>query len=135
MITLSYTYHKLTLDSIRNEPRHDKTNKIKCTPSEDSDQPGHPASLIRVFSVRMTKACALSYLLSAQRSLLSDWVDAQADLSLRWAHIHFVGFVTRRLKCQKWLMFEDTIVNTAKRSSEKIKFDFHFFFFFFSVCL
>ena len=23
----------------------------------------------------------------------SDWVDAQADLSLRWAHTHFVGFV------------------------------------------
>ena len=27
----------------------------------------------------------------------SDWVDAQADLSLRWAHSHIVGFVTRRL--------------------------------------
>ena len=23
--------------------------------------------------------------------------DAQADLSLRWAHTHFVGFVVRRL--------------------------------------
>ena len=27
----------------------------------------------------------------------SDWADAQADLSLRWAHSHFVGFVVRRL--------------------------------------
>ena len=27
----------------------------------------------------------------------SDWADAQADLSLRWAHSHFVGFVMRRL--------------------------------------
>ena len=27
----------------------------------------------------------------------SDWVDAQADLSLRWAHSHFVCFVMRRL--------------------------------------
>ena len=26
------------------------------------------------------------------------YVDAQADLSLRWAHSHFVGFVMRRLK-------------------------------------
>ena len=34
---------------------------------------------------------------SGQRSLWSDWADAQADLSLRWAHTHFVGFVTRRL--------------------------------------
>ena len=28
----------------------------------------------------------------------SDWADAQADLSLRWAHSHFVGFVMRWLK-------------------------------------
>ena len=35
-----------------NEPPHDKTNKLPCVPSEDSDQPGHPPSLIRVFAVR-----------------------------------------------------------------------------------
>ena len=28
------------------EPRHDKTNKVTVHPSEDSDQPGHPPSLI-----------------------------------------------------------------------------------------
>ena len=28
------------------EPRHDKPNKMICAPSEDSDQPGHPPSLI-----------------------------------------------------------------------------------------
>ena len=28
------------------EPPHDKTNKVACAPSEDSDQPGHPPSLI-----------------------------------------------------------------------------------------
>ena len=33
------------------EPPHDKTNKMACAPSEDSDQPGHPPSLIRVFVV------------------------------------------------------------------------------------
>ena len=69
-----------------------------CAPSEDSDQPEHPPSLIRVFAVRMKKAWALIYPLSAQRRLWSDWADAQADLSLRWAHTVFVGFVTRRLK-------------------------------------
>ena len=31
----------------------------------------------------------------------SDWVDAQADLSLRWVHIHFVGFVMSRLICHQ----------------------------------
>ena len=36
-----------------------------CAPSEDSDQPGHPPSLIRVFAVRMKKAWVLSYPLSA----------------------------------------------------------------------
>ena len=49
------------------EPPHDKTNKVACSPSEDSDQPGHPPSLIRVFAVRMKKPWALSYPLSAQR--------------------------------------------------------------------
>ena len=62
-------------------------------PSEDSDQPGHLPSLIRVFAVRMKKAWVLSYPLSVQRWLWSDWADAQADLSLRWAHSHFVGFI------------------------------------------
>ena len=28
------------------EPPHDKTNKMACAPSKDSDQPGHPPSLI-----------------------------------------------------------------------------------------
>ena len=31
---------------------HDKTNKMACVPSEDLGQPGHPPSLIRVFTVR-----------------------------------------------------------------------------------
>ena len=68
-----------------------------CAPSEDSDQPGHPLSLIRVFAVRMKKAWVLSYPLSARRRLWSGWADAQADLSFRWAHNHFVGFVMSRL--------------------------------------
>ena len=42
------------------EPAQDKTNKMTCAPSEDSDQPGHPASLIRVFAVRMKKFGSLT---------------------------------------------------------------------------
>ena len=30
------------------EPPHDKINKMACVPSEDSDQPGHPPSLINL---------------------------------------------------------------------------------------
>ena len=33
-----------------------------------------------------------------------DWADAQADLSLRWAHSHFVGFVL------SWLSFYSIIL-------------------------
>ena len=50
-----------------------------------------------IFTVRMKKAWVLSYPLSAQWRLWSDWTDAQADLSLRWAHSHFVGFVMSQL--------------------------------------
>ena len=87
----------LLLPLMSYEPPRDKTNKVACAPSEDSDQPGHLPSLIRVFAVRMKNAWVLSYPLSAQRRLGSDWADAKADLSLRWAHSHFVGFVMRWL--------------------------------------
>ena len=52
-----------------NEPPHYKTNKMACAPIENSDQPGHPHSLHRVFAVGMKKAWVLSYPLSAQRRL------------------------------------------------------------------
>ena len=61
-------------------------------PSEDSDQPGHPPSLIRVFAVRMKKNWVLSYPLSTLRRLWSDLADAQADLSLCWVHMPFCWF-------------------------------------------
>ena len=38
-----------TTFNIKFEPHRDKTNKMACAPSEDSDQP----SLIRVFAVRL----------------------------------------------------------------------------------
>ena len=89
----NYNWHGLTRTIY--EPQHEKKNthnKMACAPSEDSDQPGHPPSLIRVFAVRMKKPWVLSYPLSAQRRLWSDWADAQADLSLRWAHMRFYWF-------------------------------------------
>ena len=70
-----------------NELPHDKTNKVAFVPSKDSDQLGHPQSLIRVFAVCVKKHWVLSYPLSAQCRLWSDWADAQADLSLRWARV------------------------------------------------
>ena len=74
------------------EPPHDKTNKMACVPTKNSDKSGHPPSLIRVFAVCMKKALVLSYLLSAHQRLCSDWADANTDLSLRWAHMPFRWF-------------------------------------------
>ena len=40
--------------SIKIEPVHDKTNKMTCAPSDNSDQPGHRPSLIRAFNFKIT---------------------------------------------------------------------------------
>ena len=54
---------------IKIKPPRDKTNKMAWVPSEDSNQPGHLPSLIRVFAVRIKEAWILSYPKSAQRRL------------------------------------------------------------------
>ena len=82
--------------SKRYEPPHDKTNKMTMHPVKTRISLGiRPAW--SVYAVRMKKTWVLSYPMSAQQRLWSDWVDAQADLSLHWAHSHFVGFVTSQL--------------------------------------
>ena len=55
---------------LTNEPPRDKTDKMTCAPSEDSDQPGHLPSLMRVFAVCMKEPWVLSYPLRAQRRLV-----------------------------------------------------------------
>ena len=72
------------------EPPH---NKMTCAPSEDSDQPGHPPSLIKDFAVRSMGSYIRTHASSCgQRRLCSDWANAHADLSLRWAHMSFCWF-------------------------------------------
>ena len=94
-IIVNVQYYQQHLENIWATTWQNQQNE--CAPSEDSNQSGHPPSLIRVFAVCMKKAWVLSYILSAQRRLWSDWADDQADLSLRWAHTRFVGFVMSRL--------------------------------------
>ena len=74
------------------EPAHNKPNKMTRTLSEDSDQPGHPPSLIRVFAVHMKKNVGSLASHKAHSKDWSDWADAQADLSLRWVHKSFSWF-------------------------------------------
>ena len=91
-----------------NEPPRDKTNKVSVRPAKTQISLGI-RPVWSVFAVRMKKAWTLSYPLSAQRRLWSDWADAQADLSLRWAHSHIVGFATGRLKCHFELIGKVTL--------------------------
>ena len=49
--TLKTSLNDLPLENII-DPQQDKNNKMTFAPSEDSDQPGHPPNLIRVFAVR-----------------------------------------------------------------------------------
>ena len=98
------------------KPSHDKTNKMAVAGSEDSDQPGRPPSLIRVFTLGIYPVWSQSSL-SPWRYIgssathwahcedWSDWADAQADLSHRWAHrsfcwfCHVVAQIMSRLTC------------------------------------
>ena len=73
-------------------PPHDKRQTIAFVPSEDSDQPGHPPSLMRVFAVRSMCSWVPNVSPCWQRRLWSDWADAQAELCLRWAQWPFCWF-------------------------------------------
>ena len=73
--------HLYKIFHVRNATPHDNTSKSTSARREDSDQPGHPPSLIRAFAVRMKKAWVLSDPLNILYSLWSDWANAQADLS------------------------------------------------------
>ena len=92
------------------EPPHDKTNKMTFVPSEDSDQPGHPPSLIRVFAVRSVGSLEPSFASGGQRWLWSDWADAQVDLSLRWAHRSFCWFCHAVAQFSYWNHFRNHCV-------------------------
>ena len=74
-----------------------KTNKMTCAPSEDSNQPGHPPSLIRGFAVRMKKHWAHSEDSdqTGQMPRLS-WVFAGRTvilLVLSWGGSYYLSFV------------------------------------------
>ena len=62
----------------------------------DSDQPGHPPSLIRAFAVRMKKHWVLSYPLSVQRRLISlggcpGWSESSLGAHIIWLVLSWGG--------------------------------------------
>ena len=73
-----------------------QNQQMACAPSEDSDQPEHPPSLIRVFAVRFMGIYGTNLSSCVQRRFWSDWTNALADLNPLGAD--FVGFVMLWLK-------------------------------------
>ena len=71
------------------EPQHDKTSKMAVRPAKTQISLG----IFPVWSESSLSAWGKLGSLSTQGRLWSDWADTRADLSLRWAHTHFVGFV------------------------------------------
>ena len=60
-----FEHHSNVVQSVQIWAASWQNRQCGCAPSEDSDKPGHPPSLIRVFAVRMKKAWVLNYPLSA----------------------------------------------------------------------
>ena len=81
----------------KNEPPHKITNKMAFAPSGDSDQPGHPPSLIRVFAGAHWVAKDPSFLHADSKD--TDQTGQMPRLIWVFAGgtYHFVGFVVRRL--------------------------------------
>ena len=79
------------------EPRHDKSNKMSVHPAKTQISLGirsvwSESSLCAQWVAKGPKCSSCG-----QRRLWSDMANAQTDLSLRWEHSHFVGFVMSRL--------------------------------------
>ena len=77
------------------EPRRDKTNKVTVCPAKTQVSLG-------IRPVWSESSLCAQWVAKDQMFLhedsedWSDWADVQADLSLRWAHTQFVGFVMSR---------------------------------------
>ena len=82
---------------------HDKTNKMTCAPSEESDQPGYPPSLIREAFAVSSKDSKGPMVSSCGHRRPSDqtWRMPRLIWVFVVRTIHFVGFTVLRLVCFK----------------------------------
>ena len=87
-----FSFYGRLFSTILFEPAYVRTINMTCAPSEDSDQPGHRPSLIRIFTVCMKNL----------GSLATHWVhskdsDRTGMFRLIWVFTrctwHFLGFV------------------------------------------
>ena len=88
-ISLLYWSAKETIKTC--EPQHDKTNKMTCVPSRLRSA-GASAQSDQSWLCILWIAKDPMILHADSGRLWSDWVDAQTDLILRWAHRSFCWF-------------------------------------------
>ena len=82
----------------KNEPHHDKTNSVTVCPSKTQISLGIRPDWSESSLSAWRKLGSLATHWAHSEDSDQTGRDAQADLSLRWAHSHLVGFVMRRLK-------------------------------------
>ena len=100
-------------------PKNSKTYKKTSATSEDSDQPAHPRSLIRVFADRMCLLQPPGYPKKDKREPLVYCVDVQTDLSICWPHRSYCRFC-RALKIhRKRHSHKSTPLSRDQRRNEK----------------
>ena len=68
-------------------PQREKTYLLTCTSNDDSNQPAHPRSLIRIYVVRMMKLCIFCYPKCVHLRFWSNCANTQADLNPLGAHV------------------------------------------------
>ena len=94
-------------NNVTREPRHYKTNKMSVRPAKTQISLGIRPVWSESLQCAQWVAKDPNFLHADSKDsdqdwadtqgLWSDWVDAQADLSLRWMHTHFVGFALSQL--------------------------------------
>ena len=69
---ISVSKSVLILNSIvnLNEPHRDKTNKMVCAPSENTDRPGHPHNLISLRYALSGKLRTLAFFMRTAKTLI-----------------------------------------------------------------
>ena len=98
------------------EPPHDRTNKMACGPSEDSDQPGHPPSLISFRCPHEENFGSNLPIERTSKTLIRLGACRGWTLVFAGRKDHFVDFVMRRL-----IYFRHTFAFKQKCSSWKEK--------------
>ena len=87
------TLYQRNVKTNKMEPRHDKTNKMSVRPAKTQISLG----ICPVWSESSLSAWRKLGSLATHWAHREDSDQTQADLGVRWAHSHFVGFVMSRL--------------------------------------